>query len=458
MRNEFRIINYAAKQGRSFFAHVNNPSSLDSFHCAAEFTQKNGKEVLSQATKATLGDAAFGIEARAEANQPWVEAEAEAIFGNLKSIERKANGDPLFSMRPKSVLSTESKLEKCLKKEAPGQVYEDFEHAASFVMDQNGVRIFVKSLDKLSEPEIMSMVKHMRIDGQKLTEAQRKLLLDYVYERPIKKFKRDEAFSLYEKFAQPLIEKRSKEVVDQMTVGIIKHRINNSEFTLEELEQSGLISDEIVARLKSGEVIEPMDITRITNYRGRYGLPEFSNNQIRQLSIALDFKKTGERVPIYSDPRGLDYRKYSDEELSHFYKESIKDTGYRSAQFNMNGINGAKVEGQIRGLESNKYFEADHLYYDSIEGKNTLGGECDDFVKAMSELSKRDKIGYEEYKHAWSNYYQRQELGLPAKKPRLNPKFNKLLSIENNYELYEKVQQAEKYAAQTFKPHYEAVA
>lgn len=446
------IVHYAEyflKPGKSLLINK-KMQNFEKFKCINGIIEADdGKKVLTQQAEADLGDASVWIDAHLKSFFPAAKEEVQFAFLGLNSVETVMN-------RPKGALSIYTKLERNLKKTT---AFNSMDEAIACIEDGIGSRVITKSLNKLSKNEIDNMVANMLIDGQKLTYKQKDLLLRSIYQKPIKERDRDEAFRLFEAFAQPLVEKRSKEVVDQLTLGILKDRMINEGLNINQLKANGLFDEKLLDRLLTDKSIQPIKITEINNYRGQYGLAEFSNNQIRQLADALNYKRVnGKLVTIYSDPRGLNRYNYSVDEVGKQTKKSIKASGYRTAQMNIVHSNGALGEIQFRGKYTNMIGEYEHIAYDIRKGKKTLGGIFKEYKEAIEKLSDDEYAKYNKYLEECYNYYNRLELGLPAIKPKLPTRFNKVLSEESLKALHDSDEILQKQLSKNFSPHIKAVA
>lgn len=446
-----KFLNYFIKPNKSILIN-SRMQSLENFSCRLEkelIKEKDAtgkfieKEVVSTKTMADIGDASLWIDAALKSDFKAAKTQIRDMFGNLSSVENIMN-------RPKGALSIETKLLRGLE---DVKTYNNFEEALAQIGDGIGSRVITKSLEKLSKNEIDTMISKMSIDGKNLSIKQKKLLEKYIYEKPLKESEQDEAFRLFERFAQPLIEKRSKEVVDTLTLGILKERIINEGLDINLLKKNGLFDDVLLERLATDDSIKPIKIKLINNYRGQHGLAEFSNNQIRQLADALNYKRTdGELLKIYSDPRGLNGYRYPAEEVAKQASKSIKASGYRTAQMNIVHSNGALGEIQFRGKYTNMIGEYEHIAYDLRQGKNTLGPVFDEYATAVSKLDDNEYAKYNEYLEKCYNYYNRLELGLPAIKPKLPTRFNKILSEENMCKLHDKNEMVQRELKSGFAP------
>ena len=449
---------YLVKPEQKLFVNA-NVMPVESFFCKAEkvikkvFDNKGNyidQEALSTQNLADLGDASVWINAKLMAQKSKARLEINDMFAGLNSVIDIKN-------REKGAISILSKLIKGIEK-APNKTFYSIDDAIACIGDGIGSRVITKSLKKLSNNEINTLINQMVIDGKQLTYKQKDLLTKAIYQSTIKPKDRDEAYRLFRKFAQPLIEKRSKEVVDTLTLSILKNRILNEGLNIDEIVATGLFDKKLINRLVDDITIKPIDILEINNYRGKYGLPEFSNNQIRQLSDALNFNKKGDDLlVIYSDTIGLN-RYYNPENLTEQAEKSIKKSGYRTVQMNIRHSNGALGEIQFRGKETNIIGEYEHIAYDLRQGKNTLGPVFNDYKNAVNKLSEQEYSKYNEYLEDCYNYYNRLELGLPAVKPKLPTRFNKILGEENLRKLHDLNEEYQKKLAKDFTPSMQYIA
>ena len=122
--------------------------------------------------------------------------------------------------------------------------------------------------------------------------------------------------------------------------------------------------------------------------------------------------------------------------------------------------NGALGEIQFRGKYTNMIGEYEHIAYDLRQGKgdNTLGPIFDDYKNAVLKLDDKEYTKYNEYLESCYNYYNRLELGLPAVKPKLPPKFNKILSEDNMRRLHDEDGALQKELNKGFIPYIQNVA
>ena len=393
--------------------------------------------------KADLGTTAFQIGEELKDKFPKAKEQVDLIFKDLSSVKNIEN-------RPKGAVSIITKLERGIKENK----IDSYETACKYIGDGIGSRVITGNLDKLNPRQINSMIDNLQINGKALTNREKVLLKKYIYNHPMSETDANRAFPLFERFAQPLIEKRSKVAVDKLSLSIAASRIKKGELSLSQIKEQKLLSDDLIKRLET-ENIEPLEILLINNYRGGHGLPEFSSKQIQSLR-----KICGNGVVVNSRPDLAGYSKfpnykYTKEETKSF---AIKSSGYRTAQMNVLHSNGARGEIQFRGEYTNCFGEYEHIAYDLRQDKNTLGPLFDDYKREISKLSDKKYEKYNKYLEECYNYYNRLELGLPASKPKLPKGFNKILSEEKMKKLHDENENRLAELKVGFKPHFEQVA
>lgn len=391
-----------------------NFTRLTSGNKACRFAKMTEAEMKADSIlMGELGTTSFQIAQDLKTVRGGALEQVNGIFADAGNVRRVLN-------RSKGAVSIEPKLMKAVEKEG----LSSYEEALGKIGDGIGSRIITDSLPKLKRKDIMKMIEEFKVNGESLTAKQKELLTKYIYGTKMTPAEEIEAFPLFEKFAQPLIEQRSSLVVDKLTLSIAKQRMIKDGLTIQEIESQNLLSPELIHRLKTEDII-PLQVKEINNYRGMFGLPEFSSRQIQQLR-----KISGEKVVVNSRADMLEAGNfptagYTKDEMKEL---AIKASGYRTAQMNVVHSNGALGEIQFRGANTNVFGEFEHIAYDLRQGKNTLGPLFDDFKSAISKLSPQQYDQYNLYLEKCYNYYNRLELGLPAKKPELPKGFDKILS------------------------------
>ena len=345
------------------------------------------------------------------------------------------------SMRPKGAASIEPKLEKGLRKNG----HLDYESARNWIGDAVGARIITHNLQKLTDANIDKMINEMEVEGKPLNQRQKVLLKKYIYEGNFNtESEKLEGFYLFERFTRPLVEARTQEAVDELVLSAAKYRMQKDNLSISDLRDRGILTNErLLSRLETDESINPLEILGINNYTGLYGIPEFTVNQIDLLSHVLGDKITistrsdiGDKV--YENTKYTSPEEILKNENNNEMPKSIKNAGYRTAQMNVKYKDRTLGEIQFRGEETNKIGEYEHIAYDLRQGKNTLGPMFDEFKKAIDKLTDDEYKIYNKYLEACYNYYNRIELGLPAKRPMLPKNLDPILSEENMKYLHDK--------------------
>lgn len=390
---------------------------------------------LDKLTKAFLGDTALGIEDSLRRNFSDAFTDIDYMFMNSKSVA-KVYG------RPKSALSITTKLEKsALKKLEKGNTSYCLDDGLKVIKDGIGTRCIIKSLPELKKEDIEKLISITTFNGKSLTKQQINLLRKYIYEEPIESSLRPVAFKLYREFSKPLIERHTKEVVNELTMGILAKRIKDGTLTFKQIETDGLLDKDLIKVFKKrfdNHDISPIEITEINNYRGIDGLPYFTDSQITQLNYAAGLKTTVKRTASSSRYSYLKDKDILDEYQYRESSKAIKASGYNTCQMNVKHSNGALGELQFKGQYIDKFGEYEHVAYDLRQGKNTLGAVYNDYAKAIEKLTESQYNTYNKYLESCYNYYHRLELGLPAKKPVLPKDLDSILSMDNMKALHEK--------------------
>ncbi len=399
----------------------------------------NGKLVNDKL--AEIGTTALQLEKDFVQKFPDAKKEVKDIFEKLDTVES-------FSFRPKSAGSMETKLEREF---IAGKPFNSFSDAKELVRDGIGSRIFLKSLPELSSKEIKKMLNEFRLNGEELSKQDKKILYKYVYDYPMSLEEKKNGFPIFEKFVEPLIQKQSQQVVDEISLSIVKNSMIKKGLSIEDVRAKGMLSDVLIERLQK-EDIKPLEFDLVNNYRGEFGLPVFTNAQLQQIE-----KASGAKLKIISRPDLLDYDKYPKEYIEKMQK-SIRQSGYRTAQGNVIHKNGVRGKFQFRDLFTNDFAEYEHIAYDLRMGKNTLGELFNDYKREISKLSDNEYSKYTQYLSECYNYYNRKSIGLPTHKPKLPKGFNKILSEENMKNLHDLNEKRIKELNKNFVPSFVQVA
>lgn len=350
------------------------------------------------------------------------------------------------SVRAKGANSVYSKLERMMiKGEKTVKTDND---AFQIIQDAIGGRI---SLKNLTQKDIQETLNSIKFDGKLLTSKEKEIITRFFKNEKLTK----EELQIAKKYSKGikinLAEKQSDPVFRKFILSGLKDALNKKLTTFEKLEKTGIRKD-IIEELKTNPNIKPGIIGEVNNYKGRNGIPYFSDRQIRE------FEKfqlaTGQKFDIITCSENIDLEKYGLKNLPKSAQDAIKPSGYTTAQVNMILSDGNLAEIQIRG--EGPFGEYEHLAYDSKKGKNTLGEVFQGYKKEVQGLKDKEYDRYNDnYISPCYDYYRDAELGIISTKPKLPSEFNPILSEENMQRLHlaNEKDQAEK--MKTFVPHIE---
>src|SRR5574344_1677688 len=282
--------------------------------------------------------------------------------------------------------------------------------ACQIIQDAIGGRI---SLKNLTQKDIQETLNSIKFDGKLLTSKEKEIITRFFKNEKLTK----EELQIAKKYSKGikinLAEKQSDPVFRKFILSGLKDALNKKLTTFEKLEKTGIRKD-IIEELKTNPNIKPGIIGEVNNYKGRNGIPYFSDRQIRE------FEKfqlaTGQKFDIITCSENIDLEKY--------------------------------------GLKNLPKYE--QLAYDSKKGKNTLGEVFQGYKKEVQGLKDKEYDRYNDnYISPCYDYYRDAELGIISTKPKLPSEFNPILSEENMQRLHlaNEKDQAEK--MKTFVPHIE---
>jgi len=384
---------------------------------------------------AELGNVSMRLASKYEKALPSAEKEIKDVFEGFD-----------VSVRAKGANSVYSKLKRVIVK-SNNPVKTD-EQARHIVLDAIGGRI---QLPDLTKQDVIDTVSTIRIDGKGLSHKEQRLVL--------KLFKGDKLTSkeldIANKYAKQvkfaLAERQSEPVVRRFLLGGLKDALDRKITTIDKLEKSGIRKD-LIAELKSNPSIKPLKMTEINNYKGTDGIAYFSDRQIREfekLQLA-----TGEKIDIITCSENIDLAKYGLENLSKSAQDAIKKSGYTTGQINVVLKDGTFAEIQVRG--SGPFGEYEHLKYDSVLGKNTLGEIFQPYSKEVQAVGAAKQMpAYDKYVSDTYDYYRNKEVRVRVPKPQLPQGFNTILSEESMRKLHELNQLDQAKKMKSFIPHIE---
>jgi hypothetical protein len=180
--------------------------------------------------------------------------------------------------------------------------------------------------------------------------------------------------------------------------------------------------DKIVSSLVKAIEEGKITVTSVSNYRGSYGNPYFSDTHIEMLKLAA--QKRGQSIKFLEGPK------------------ETKASGYTTTQMNITHKNGALGEFQIRGSHINELAEFEHIPYDLRQGKDLsrgirkIGELFEPVKRATTSLSKEEYAVYQDYLARMYEYSRQLEMGLFAKKPEFPQGMDEILRVENLGQLH----------------------
>lgn len=391
-------------------------------------------KVKNSFQQAELGNTALRLAESYEKALPSAEREIKEVFDGFN-----------VSVRAKGANSVFSKLERVLIKKKKS--IKTDEEARQIIQDAIGGRI---QLQNITRKDIIDTLNTIKIDGNGLSNREKHLVMNLFSGRQLSKKELAIANRLAKPIKIALAEKQSEPVFRRFILGGLRDALDRNVTTIEKLEQAG-ISKDLIKELQTNPKIKPVRMTEINNYKGIDGVSYFSDRQIRQFERLQ--MATGEKFDIITCSENIDLAKYGLEGLSKNAQDAIKPSGYTTAQVNVTLKDGTFAEIQIRG--SGPFGEYEHLKYDSVLDKNTLGVIFQPYKKAVQSLSKTQMPVYDSYISRTYDYYRMKELGIQVPKPQLPAGFDPILSEESMKQLHHlnEVDQARK--MQTFVPHIE---
>ncbi len=349
------------------------------------------------------------------------------------------------AIRSKGANSVYSKLKRMIPK--LNKTVKTDEEARQIIQDAIGGRIQLKNL---TQKDIIETLDNIKIEGKALTSSEKSLIKRYFNNEKLTQTELETAKSLAKPVKIALAEKQTDPVVKKFILSNLKYSLNKGQTTFEKLEKAGIRKD-IIQELKSNPNIKPMEMTEINNYKGKNGVAYFSDKQIRE------FEKmqlaTGQKIDIITCSEDIDLAKYGLKDLPKSAKDAIKESGYTTGQINVKLSDGNFAEIQIRG--SGPFAEYEHIKYDAMLDKNTLGETFDEYKAAVKSIPKDKMPKYNQYISDNYDYYRDIELGINRNKPKLPEEFDSILSEESMKHLHDlnELDQAEK--MKNFIPHIE---
>lgn len=406
-----------------------SPSTINGSRPVMRIRKNNLTGKLDEVVDDELGNVSIRLSKGYEDALPVAQKEIEGIFAGQD-----------ISVRAKGANSVYSKLKK--KVIDKGIVIRSDSSASKLIKDAIGGRVTMKNL---TQNDIVDTLKTIKINNKALTAEEQNIIMKFFKQEPLTKAE----MQIAQKYSRPvklaLAEKQSAPVFNQVMLSSLKHGIESGATTIAQIEKSGVNADIIKALKTNYDKIKPMKITELENYTGHQGIPYFTDRQIaqfREMQLV-----TGNKFDIVTCSEAKRFSK----SLTPLEEQAMKESGYTTAQFNVELSNGSLAEIQVRG--KGPFGEVEHIAYDSRRNKNTLGPVYDEYQAAAKGLSAEEYKEYNKYLSACYDYYRDLELGIYGIKPKLPTKFNPILSEDNMIRLHA-IDDAEQAAKKVgFVPH-----
>ena len=212
---------------------------------------------------------------------------------------------------------------------------------------------------------------------------------------------------------------------------IALYKINPQEAITKACElQSKETFDNLMNLLSQGDSGN-IEALKLTNYKGKDGLPYMSDERIVKIkSMAFD---KGIKLEIKTGD------------------EAVRGSGYTALQMNFLHKNGITSEWQTRGIRVDEFAEFEHFPYDIRQKKDPTGGRpelkelYEPIIKTVKSMSDADFDEYMQYLNSHYIYLRKLELGfVDTVKPELPVKFDSVLSAEGLKNLHEQAKKLKK--------------
>ncbi len=202
----------------------------------------------------------------------------------------------------------------------------------------------------------------------------------------------------------------------------------------------------MIDKIASGEA--NFEITRITNYVSKEGVPYFSEAQLSELShyaVMKGVKGFDQVIRIENSGDNAGRAVSGKGKLVTKHQAS----GYTALQMNIRTKDGKIMEWQYRGETVDEFAEAEHVPYDLRTNKNIKGDhpELAVLYDSIEDLIKGfENEVFSEYNRYLDDYYthlRRVELGFESIEPKLSDygKLENLLKHTNNPEIQAKLKE-----------------
>lgn len=202
-----------------------------------------------------------------------------------------------------------------------------------------------------------------------------------------------------------------------------------------------------------------LSIERISNYKGKDGIPYFSDRQLADLKLYAEQRGVKLNYVVRAAESDPKFSQMKQEYANQKEATKVRDSGYTALQINFKLTNGQVFEWQFRGDKINIFAEAEHVPYDLRTGKDIISAhpEVEPLYKPIEKLLSVDSMKpeqYNKYNEYLTDYYKhlrKLELGFNSTEPKLSDygNFDNRLSAKNLENLHICAEEIKKHPEQT---------
>ncbi len=202
-----------------------------------------------------------------------------------------------------------------------------------------------------------------------------------------------------------------------------------------------------------------LSIERISNYKGKDGIPYFSDRQLADLKLYAEQHGVKLNYVVRAAESDPKFAQMKQDYANQKEATKVRESGYTALQINFKLANGQVFEWQFRGDKVNVFAEAEHVPYDLRTGKDIISAHpevkplYEPIQKLLSKNSMTDAqfTKYNEYLTDYYKHLRKLELGFESTEPKLSDYGNldKRLSGKNLENLHTCAEEIKKHPEQT---------
>ena len=204
-----------------------------------------------------------------------------------------------------------------------------------------------------------------------------------------------------------------------------------------------------------------LSIERISNYKGKDGIPYFSDRQLADLKLYAEQHGVKLNYVVRAAESDPKFAQMQQDYANQKEATKVRESGYTALQINFKLTNGQVFEWQFRGDKVNVFAEAEHVPYDLRTGKDIISAhpEVKPLYEPIQELLSKNSMTdtqftkYNEYLTDYYKHLRKLELGFESTEPKLSDYGNldKRLSGKNLENLHTCAEEIKKHPEQTEK-------